>query len=229
MEPSLDVVTVSGSATRTVVTGLMNGVQHQFIVTATNSAGVSRPSDMSPPVIPIGPPSPPVDVKATPQLGAVVVRWKAPKTNGGSPLTSYKLLVSPTGRTESIAATLRSTRIDGLDNGVPVTVTVVACNARAESEPSQPSAPVSPAGEPGAVRDIKVEAGDACARVTWQPPQSDNGAPVEKYTVRAVPGGSEVEVPAATTSALVPDLSNGVRYAPTRPRPASSPGLTFVG
>jgi len=73
-------------------------------------------------------PSSPVSVTTTRADGAVVVKWRAPETDGGSPITGYVVNLSGSGlnRRVEVSSGARSTRISGLVNGRSYLVTVVA-------------------------------------------------------------------------------------------------------
>jgi hypothetical protein len=89
---------VNGAASSSVVvTGLINGFQYRFYVTASNFFGESQPSEYSPEITPIGPPTPPLNVVATAGTGNALVEWEAPLSDGGVGLISYSVTSSPPG------------------------------------------------------------------------------------------------------------------------------------
>ncbi|HUQ83658.1 MAG TPA: glycosyl hydrolase family 18 protein [Gemmatimonadaceae bacterium] len=63
---------------------------------------------------------------------------------------------------------------------------------------------------PGAPTNVRATAGDASATVTWQAPRKDGGSAITSYRIVSSPGG--VTVGSATTSAVVPGLTNGTAY-----------------
>ncbi|GAA2576251.1 hypothetical protein GCM10010435_60430 [Winogradskya consettensis] len=65
-------------------------------------------------------------------------------------------------------------------------------------------------GVPSGVR--ATAAGSGTATVSWDPPATDGGAAITRYTVTASPGGATASTPDDTTSVQVPGLSNGVAY-----------------
>ena len=82
-------------------TGLTNGQTYWFQVAAVNSAG---PGDRSLEVsaTPATTPSPPRSLKVTkPVGGGLLLTWLAPASNGGSPITAYRI-----HRTDGTGATL---------------------------------------------------------------------------------------------------------------------------
>ncbi|MFC4121074.1 fibronectin type III domain-containing protein [Nonomuraea zeae] len=66
-------------------------------------------------------------------------------------------------------------------------------------------------GRPGAPTTVTGVARHQAVRVSWQPPASDGGTPINTYTVTATPGGRSVTV-AGRTTATVTGLTNGTAY-----------------
>jgi hypothetical protein len=119
-----------------LVTGLTNGTPYTFTVTATNEGGTSDPSDPSAAVTPSTVPDAPV-VTAIGKDGAIDVSWTVPDDNG-SPITSYRVDVSPGGNFCEVAGTMCG--FSSLTNGVTYTVTVFARNANGDGMPAVTSA-----------------------------------------------------------------------------------------
>jgi hypothetical protein len=97
-------------------------------------------------------PEAPTDVTAKAGNKKAVVQWKAPASDGGSPITGY--VVTPfRGKTKqapiSVNSTDTSTTVTGLVNGATYTFKVAAINASGTGAESTASAAVSPKG-PGA-------------------------------------------------------------------------------
>ncbi|WP_395659186.1 fibronectin type III domain-containing protein [Nocardioides sp.] len=63
---------------------------------------------------------------------------------------------------------------------------------------------------PNAPTGVTATAGDGTADVHWTAPSSDQ--PIDSYTVTATPGGRQVTVGGAVTSALFDGLNNGTPY-----------------
>jgi len=144
-DPVVHSASVDGAASSSViVTGLINGFQYRFYVTAFNSFGEGQPSSSSPFIMPIGPPTPPLNVVATAGTGNALVEWKAPLSNGGVGLISYSVTSSPPGFFTIVLQPTLSVGTTPLTKGVEYTFTVVATNSIGNSLPSAPSNPVIP-------------------------------------------------------------------------------------
>jgi 5-hydroxyisourate hydrolase-like protein (transthyretin family) len=65
---------------------------------------------------------------------------------------------------------------------------------------------------PSPPREVAAIPGDGTATVSWSAPDSDGGAPISQYTVRADPGGKTVST-SGVRSAVFTGLQNGTGYA----------------
>ena len=134
--------TDSGSSSPITVTGLANGTSYTFTVTATNAAGTSSASSSSNAVTPLGVPGAPTGVVAGPGNAAAVIRFNPPASDGGTPITSYRVTATPGGHSATGADS--PIVVDGLSNGTSYTFTVTATNAIGTGAPSSPTSPVAP-------------------------------------------------------------------------------------
>ncbi len=120
--------------------------------------------------------------------------WDTPATNG-LPIDYYD--VAWKGGTQRCAAA--PCTITGLDNGTAYSFTVVAHNGVGDSDPSVPSAPITPDAVPGEPVDPHtLNPADGALDIAWSAAPVD-GTPVTKYLV-TWPGGSR-EVTGTTTTA----------------------------
>jgi hypothetical protein len=142
-------------------------------------------------------PSPPRDVQAVPGDGSVAVSWTEPEDLAGG-VTSYEILCTPAGGTESQCGTVSgtppqtSTVVGGLQNGVSYTIRVTASNMIGPSEPSAapsaggavPQGSSSIGFETSVATPVSGEAFDLTATV------SSDGSPVDGGTVDLTVGGT---------------------------------------
>ncbi len=132
--------TVAVDATSCVISGLTNGTEYTVVVTPNTASGPSTDSLASQPVTPVGPPTAPVSVVATPADGRVLLEWDAPTSDGGSEITGYTVTTAPGGATCTTTGATSCTVL-GLAAGVDYTFTVTATNA----EGTGPSSSATPA------------------------------------------------------------------------------------
>lgn len=135
-------LTVEGTGSPIVVSGLQNGTSYTFTVAAKNAAGISDASLPSAAVIPATAPGVPTNVSAVAGNGQATVSFTAPADNGGSPITRYSVTVLPGGRT--VAGTESPILVTGLENGTPYTFKVAAENLAGSSAASGESAAITP-------------------------------------------------------------------------------------
>jgi hypothetical protein len=213
--------TAPAGATSLTVTGLTNGRPHTFTVTATNAVGTSAASASSAAVVPVAavtlPAAPRIGTPA-PGIASAVVRWAAPLSNGGSPVTGYTVRAY---RGTSVVATVRAAStatgatVKGLANGTAYTFLVTATNAVGEGPASARSATVVPRTVPSAPRITRVAAGRSTATVLWAAP-ANGGAAITSYVVRVYRGSAlvrTVKVSGSTTRLTVPGLTPGVGHS----------------
>jgi hypothetical protein len=152
---------------------------------------------------------------------SVVVRWSAPKSTGGSPITGYTVSAwsgSSLRKVTTVKATARTATLSGLANGTPVTITVRAANAAGNGPVSARSTKVTPRTTPGKPALGRVTTGKASLTVRWVAPTSNGGAAVTKYTVRTWSGSRLVKVTTVAgskRSVTVTGLRAGTAYRVT--------------
>jgi Fibronectin type III domain/Kelch motif/Galactose oxidase, central domain len=89
-------------------------------------------------------PAAPGGARATPAIGAALVGWQAPASDGGSAVQRYRITISPGGRTVDTPDARLSLLVGGLQNGQSYTFTVTAINAIGSGTPSASTGPVTP-------------------------------------------------------------------------------------
>ncbi|MDX6654821.1 MAG: hypothetical protein QOH18_1535, partial [Solirubrobacterales bacterium] len=186
-------ITVPGTETAKVISGLTVGASYTFTVTAVNSGGSGPESSRSNAVTPTGitVPGTPTSVTATAGGLSAAVTWTAPANDGGSELTSYKVtpyLIGAFGSktaqsTVTVPATETSKTVAGLKAGSSYAFTVIAINGIGQSAESTQSNTVVPksATVPGAPSAVTVTAKSSGAILSWTAPTSDGGSPITGY------------------------------------------------
>jgi hypothetical protein len=117
----------NGSARSVTASGLKNGTSYTFEVSAINVEGESAPATTNEVTTPTFPGTP--SMGATAGDGSALVTWQAPRTNGGSTITSYTVTVIPGGTSFTRNSSTFSAEIPGLTNGTSYTFKGVATNA----------------------------------------------------------------------------------------------------
>ena len=246
------VVTVPSSgvvATSCVVTGLTNGDQYKFAVTALNTVGAGT-AGYSNVVRPATVPGPPTISQVVMGSGAATVHWIDPVQTGGTPVASYRVVASSGGAFCHVPRSFTSCRIVGLQGGVNYTFTISATNAAGTGASSVPSGVTQAILLPGAPRITSKSVAGSYITIGWQPPPtggtgvvgydiyigtSPNGAASRPlvavsanqltYTFRGVPGlPMYVIVRAVDTSGIGPFSNQVAAEARTSspPRPPQS-------
>ncbi len=227
---------VTSGTTYTITTGLTNGEEVFFIVTAWNGTGQGAPSteESATPVPPADrAPGAPTDITATPGDRQVTVGWTAPTDTGitggngtEGVITKYTVYwgTSP-GVTSATAGSNKKDTADGnplslvidqLINDTPYYFIVTAWNGTGQGAPSteESATPVPPADRaPGAPTDITATPGDRQVTVGWTAPTDTgitggNGTEgvITKYTVY---WGTSPGVTPATAGSNKKDTADG--------------------
>jgi RHS repeat-associated protein len=156
-------------------------------------------------------PGAPSTVKATAGNAQATVTFKAPTSNGGSPITGYTVTSSPAGGVDSNAGTTGLSHIvTGLVNGTAYTFTVKATNAIGTSVASTASASITPATVPGIPTIGTATGGNAKATITFTAPTSNGGSAITSYTATSTPGSKTGTC--TVSPCTVSTLTNGTAY-----------------
>lgn len=216
----------ASNAVALTVTQLAAGITYEFQVGAVSPEGqgpwsgvVERATATAPGV--------PGNLTVKGAVGGLTVSWYSPSTNGGLPLTGYKVGY---GLSENAVLTYvtvgpyqQSLVLSDLAKSTSYYVTVAAVNAvgagpavgKTQASLALPSAP----------RTVTATRGDRSATLRWTPPATDGGSPVTGYRIeqQAYYSGTwsgwttsatvAVPTPAPTTySSLRTNLDNGRLY-----------------
>ena len=120
------------------------------------------------------------------------VSWIGPAKTGGLIVDRYVATAIPGGATCETRGSL-SCDITGLSNGKSYRFLVTAYNTTGAGPRSLESRTARPLAGPSKPQKIKVRINQLQAQVSWQPPKSTGGLRIDKYIVRASPGGQTCE------------------------------------
>ncbi|MDA7995527.1 MAG: fibronectin type III domain-containing protein, partial [Gammaproteobacteria bacterium] len=177
----------AGVLSHTVAIG-RNGTTYEVEVAAQNAAGFGAAvsAESAPRTVPLAPQM----IAAAPGNAEITVTWKMPNLDGGAPLLSYRLRWKLAGDSDFAAenavelpADVLERAITGLNNGATYDVQVAAKNIAGFGEYGE-SAQATPRDAPGAPKDLAVMPDMGELHITWEAPDSDNGAPVLSYRLR---------------------------------------------
>lgn len=218
--PSVGNPVTVGNVLTATLTGLAGGTSVTFTVVAINAVGGSPNPPVSTPVTPTapgaGPPSSVLGVTGIPGVNSVTVSWSPPISNGGSPITGYKVICVPDNKKPNLAGPDdRSLVIRGLKNGTPVVFTVVAINAYGQSD----SVILTPNPLPNMPVVTAVRGGSGVINLSWTA-KPIIASPITSYLVTLVsplpaPQSMVLPTPLVTSaggSVSISGLTNGNSY-----------------
>lgn len=170
-------------ATSLDVTGLTNGENYTFSVTATNINGRSQSTTPTSGLgtVPSALPTAPSNVVAVAGNAAVTVHWN-PSTATYAAVKYYVVRAYPSGPSYTLLPPTTSFTVQGLTNGKAYTFTVTAVDAYGRSTTPATSRVVMPVGPPGAAKFVASVLGRALT-LKWGI-AAPNGSPVTKYAIR---------------------------------------------
>ncbi|MCP4083831.1 MAG: tandem-95 repeat protein [Actinomycetia bacterium] len=192
-------------------TGLTNGTEYQFRVTATNSKGDSAPSAWSASEHPLGPPAAPAQPAAVRGDRLVDITWPAPNDNG-DPISIYEIQREGTVNWAPVPPQGASTtyRWSDLTNGQPARFRVRASNRAAiPGPPSAWSDAVVPCAAPDSPGAPTATRGDSQVRLTWTAPNSQ-GCSILRYEIS---NGVTTQTVTGATAHTFTGLTNGTTYS----------------
>ena len=199
-----------GAVTTCLITTLSNNHSYSFTVTAVNEVGESAASAGSAAVRPDVKPNPPGVPSAQYGDKQITLSWAAAQVpDGGSPVKSYTVQMSPGGATKEVTGTEMTW--SGLTNGTAYTFRVQAHNSDPNpsgwSGTSPATVPAGPPLRPAAPQAVKdpVSALAPSATVRWAAPNG-NGDNAMSYEMRRT-GGAVLYSGTATSAKVTLDVS----------------------
>ena len=208
-----------GLATTHTVSGLANGALHSFEVRAVNGQGAGP--EVRTQETPATVPAAPQELSAAPGDSQVVLRWKAPASNGGSDLVRYEVRhavgASVPGDTPWTPVGLaRTYTVSGLANGALHSFEVRAVNGQGAGPEVRTQA--TPVTVPAAPQGLSTAPGDSQVVLRWQAPASSGGSDLVRYEVRhaagaSVPGDTAWTPVGLATTHTVSGLANGALHS----------------
>ena len=212
-------LTTLGNVAGWTDTSVANGTTYYYKVSALNSVGEGAASNelSARPSAPGGPPSAPTLEGAAPGHNSVVLAWGAPASDGGSPVTGYKIYRGTTSGGETLLTAVGNvlswtdtTAVDGTVYYYKVSAVNAAGEGTASNELS-----ARPATVPGAPALTSASNGTAGVSLAWTAPGSNGGSPVTGYKIyRGTTSGGEalVATVANVTSWIDTNVANGSTY-----------------
>ncbi|MFM8871304.1 MAG: YDG domain-containing protein [Actinomycetota bacterium] len=194
--------------------GLLNTKTYfvKIVTITTSRLAAAASNTAAATVLPLEAPSAPQDVTVESTNGrTATISWKAPLSDGGSPLTSY--VVTPSSGTCSLATALSTMcSVSGLAPGQSFSVTVRAVNAIGQSASSTESV-VMP-DVPGTPSISTVTLSGTSASVTFAAPTQNGGRLITSYSVTAVNSKDTADIARCTTTSLS-CVINGLKVGTT--------------
>ena len=189
-------------------TGLSGGTTRHYRVSAINSNGVGAPSNVDDATTGTSVPDAPTSLTATASgTTRINLSWTAPASDGGSPISGYRIEESPDGNSSwtTLEADTNSTRTTyphtGLSGGTTRHYRVSAINSNGAGAPSNVDGATTGTTVPDAPTVLTATAsGTTRINLSWTAPASDGGSPITGYRIESSPNGrSSWTVLVATT------------------------------
>jgi len=204
----------SNLTTSRTVTGLENGTQYYFRVTASNRIGPGASATTS--ATPITTPTAPTSLTATASDGEVALTWESPADDGGAAITGYTVQYATSADgpwTTQSAVSASAHTVADLSNGTEYVLRVRANNAAGVSPWTDTTAtPITIATAP---TNLTASGGDEEITATWAAPADDGGSSITGYTVQyatSADGPWTTDSTSSSRTRTITGLTNGTEY-----------------
>jgi fibronectin type 3 domain-containing protein len=221
------IASVSATTTSYTVTGLANGFDSTYFITAFSSKGESKlssPVTANPqPSTPILIPAPPALLSATGGDQQITLVYASIFIVGSPTVTGYNIYRATNGnkftKVNSVPIIPTEFTDMGLTNGTVYTYTVSAINSAGESAPSSPETVIphivtSVPYPPTLLKVITV--GDGMITLSWKAPTNTGNTPIVGYALyRGIAYSGRIPTKIGTTTDTQysdTGLTNGIRY-----------------
>jgi len=198
-------------------TDVENGVRYYYQLSSFNIVGESKKSlilDAMPGLRPTAP----QDLVITESNDFLALLWDKPAYDGCMPVTNYNIYKGIASGALQVYKTIGNTEYfidEEISKGVTYYYQVSAVNAIGEGPRSNEASFVF-ATLPWAPFNVSAEAGDRFVKLSWEPPLSDGGLPVENYYVyRNGSAGLYETIAKIDENEFIyidTDVDNGIRY-----------------
>ncbi len=182
-ESAIPLATLGGTATGFLDTTAVNGTTYFYKVSAVNSLGETLSNEVS--ALPASIPGAPTLAVPTTASNTVNLSWTAPASDGGSPITNYRVYRGTSSGGEALLTTLGAGATTYPDtavvNGTTYWYQVAAVNAVGEARSVERSA--TPTGPPTVPLSPVANASNGQVVLTWSAPASNGGVLPLTYKV----------------------------------------------
>ncbi len=173
-----------GNVTHYNDTSVTNGITYHYKVSANNSVGegpLSNEAGVTAGTVP----SAPIGLIATAGDSYIEITWSAPASDGGLPVTNYRIYRGTISGGEILHEVFVSALFYNdttVTPGFTYYYKVRAVNTIGEGAPSE-EVNATPVSVPEAPTDLNAMAGDSYINLTWGPPFIDGGSTITNYKI----------------------------------------------
>ena len=188
---SISELTEIGLDTVYADSGLSMGSTYYYMLLALNAAGAGDYACTSSSTLDV--PSAPLGVTTHATFGAISVQWSAPVTDGGSPISGYRIYRGESPSDLFVLAYLSngfSYSDLGLHPGITFYYAVAAVNSLGEGLLSQTCSATANATAPSPPTNLTVSVSGNGLSLRWSVPSSGGGAEIIAYRIYRASGGA---------------------------------------